>query len=83
MAGRRAGRQERHQGNPEEGLRHVFDRPDGLKQQTIDCWPIYTFAGDTKPGDTNGQGVGGTWYVVSPDGKPVGASPEKITSAHG
>ncbi|WP_406276606.1 SCO0930 family lipoprotein [Streptomyces sp. NBC_00191] len=51
----------------------TFDRPDGIKQQTIDCWPIYTFAGDAKPGDTNGQGVGGTWYAVSPEGKPVGA----------
>ncbi|MCX4820858.1 SCO0930 family lipoprotein [Streptomyces sp. NBC_01142] len=51
----------------------TFDRPDGIKQQTIDCWPIYTFAGDSKPGDTNGQGVGGTWYAVSPEGKPVGA----------
>ncbi|WP_210592180.1 SCO0930 family lipoprotein [Streptomyces sp. GESEQ-35] len=49
----------------------VFDRPDGLKQQTIDCVPIYTFAGDKKPGDTNGQGVGGTWYAVAPDGKAV------------
>lgn len=51
----------------------TFDRPDGIKQQTIDCWPIYTFAGDTKPGDTNGQGVGGTWYAVAPDSKLVGA----------
>ncbi|MFE5812263.1 SCO0930 family lipoprotein [Streptomyces sp. NPDC056479] len=52
----------------------VFDRPDGIKQQTIDCVPIYTFAGDKKPGDTNGQGVGGTWFAIRPDGKPVGAS---------
>lgn len=52
----------------------TFDRPDGVKQQTIDCWPIYTFIGDAKPGDTNGQGVGGTWYAVSPDSKLVGAS---------
>ncbi|MBC9725967.1 SCO0930 family lipoprotein [Streptomyces sp. TRM68367] len=52
----------------------VFDRPDGIKQQSIDCVPIYTFAGDEKPGDTNGQGVGGTWFAVRPDGKPVGAS---------
>lgn len=50
-----------------------FTRPDGVKQQTINCWPIYTFSGDKAPGDTNGQGVGGTWYAVSPDGKPVGA----------
>ncbi len=51
----------------------VFDRPDGLKQQTMDCWPLYTFAGDKAPGDTNGQGVGGTWYAVSPNAKLVGA----------
>ncbi|MFF8275823.1 SCO0930 family lipoprotein [Streptomyces lateritius] len=51
----------------------TFSRPDGIKQQTIDCWPLYTFAGDKAPGDTNGQGVGGTWYAVSPEGKLVGA----------
>ncbi|MDG4861424.1 SCO0930 family lipoprotein [Streptomyces sp. T-3] len=51
----------------------TFDRPDGVKQQTIDCWPIYTFSGDKVPGDINGQGVGGTWYAVSPQGKLVGA----------
>ncbi|MBJ7902981.1 SCO0930 family lipoprotein [Streptomyces sp. NPDC003656] len=50
-----------------------FTRPDGVKQMTVNCWPIYTFSGDKAPGDTNGQGVGGTWYAVSPDGKPIGA----------
>ncbi|MGW3957652.1 SCO0930 family lipoprotein [Streptomyces sp. NPDC004752] len=50
-----------------------FTRSDGGKQMTVDCWPIYTFTGDAAPGDTNGQGVGGTWYAVAPDGKPVGA----------
>ncbi|MEV6957650.1 SCO0930 family lipoprotein [Streptomyces sp. NPDC051207] len=59
-------------GLDKEGLMS-FTRPDGAGQQTVDCWPIHTFAGDEKPGDTNGQGVGGTWYAVSPDGKPVGA----------
>ncbi|MEV5610734.1 SCO0930 family lipoprotein [Streptomyces sp. NPDC052225] len=51
----------------------TFDRPDGTKQQTLNCWPVYTFSGDKKPGDVNGQGVGGTWYAAAPDGKPVGA----------
>ncbi|WP_328672962.1 SCO0930 family lipoprotein [Streptomyces sp. NBC_00328] len=51
-----------------------FTRPDGVKQMSVNCWPIYTFSGDSAPGDTNGQGVGGTWYAVSPDGKPVGAA---------
>ncbi|MEV7523033.1 SCO0930 family lipoprotein [Streptomyces sp. NPDC091371] len=49
----------------------VLDRPDGKKQQTVDCWPVYTFTGDKKPGDINGQGVGGTWYAVAPDGKLI------------
>ncbi|MFD8934947.1 SCO0930 family lipoprotein [Streptomyces sp. NPDC059578] len=49
----------------------TFDRPDGVEQQTIDCWPLYTFAGDKDAGDTNGQGVGGTWFAVRPDGKLV------------
>ncbi|MFD9000202.1 SCO0930 family lipoprotein [Streptomyces sp. NPDC059582] len=53
-----------------------FTRPDGVKQQTVNCWPIYTFSGDKTPGDINGQGVGGTWYAVAPDGKPVGAPKE-------
>ncbi|MEW2116259.1 SCO0930 family lipoprotein [Streptomyces sp. NPDC005474] len=50
-----------------------FTRPDGAEQQTLNCSPIYTFINDKKPGDTNGQGVGGTWYAVAPDGKLVGA----------
>ncbi|AZK97858.1 MULTISPECIES: SCO0930 family lipoprotein [Streptomyces] len=49
----------------------TFARPDGIKQQTIDCWPLYTFAGDRGPGETNGQGVGGTWFAVTPQGKVV------------
>ncbi|MEV6260052.1 SCO0930 family lipoprotein [Streptomyces sp. NPDC051784] len=51
----------------------TFDRPDGIRQQSIDCWPVYTFSGDEKPGDTNGQGVGGTWYAVTPDAKLAGS----------
>lgn len=26
--------------------------------------PLYTFASDTAPGQTNGEGVGGVWFVV-------------------
>jgi len=41
---------------------------DGKPQITIDGRPIYTYAEDTKPGDVTGQGVGGVWYAVNPDG---------------
>ena len=45
----------------------------GKKQLTIDGVPLYYFSGDTKPGDTNGQGVGGFWFVVDATGKAVKA----------
>jgi predicted lipoprotein with Yx(FWY)xxD motif len=33
--------------------------------------PLYTFSGDAAPGDANGQGVGGVWYMVSPAGDAI------------
>jgi predicted lipoprotein with Yx(FWY)xxD motif len=33
--------------------------------------PLYRFSGDQEPGDTNGQGIGDKWYVVSPDGDAI------------
>ncbi|MCB5165040.1 SCO0930 family lipoprotein [Streptomyces bambusae] len=47
----------------------TYTRPDGTKQLTLDCWPLYWFTGDKAPGDTNGQGVGGTWFAVTAAGK--------------
>jgi hypothetical protein len=35
--------------------------------------PLYHFSGDQQPGDSNGQGVGGVWFAVTPDGSLVGA----------
>ncbi|TJZ55998.1 hypothetical protein FCH28_12095 [Streptomyces piniterrae] len=48
-------------------------RADGVKQLTIAGWPAYRYVKDTKPGDTNGQGVGGTWNALAADGKKAGA----------
>ncbi|MEU1815011.1 hypothetical protein ABZ543_07420 [Streptomyces roseifaciens] len=47
-------------------------RDDGTRQVTVGGWPVYRFSKDTKPGDTKGQGVGGTWFGVTPDGKKAG-----------
>ncbi|MEV1286413.1 hypothetical protein [Micromonospora sp. NPDC049679] len=47
----------------------TVNRQDGTKQLTLDGWPVYRYAGDEKPGQWKGQGVGGTWFVVAPDGK--------------
>ena len=58
-------------------------RDDGTKQVAFYGLPLYYFAGDTGPNLTNGQGVGGKWFVVDAEGKMVGAeaSPSAAPSA--
>lgn len=46
-------------------------RRDGQVQLTVGGWPVYRFSGDAKPGDLNGQGVGGKWFAVGPKGEKV------------
>ncbi len=41
---------------------------------TYNRWPLYTYLGDSKPGQANGQRQdlnGGLWYVLSPSGKVI------------
>ena len=48
----------------------------GELQLTVDGSPVYTFAGDTSPGMTNGQGKmlgAGEWLALGPDGHAVHA----------
>ena len=50
----------------------VAARTDGTQQLTYDGAPLYTFAGDKKAGDMNGQGLdvaGGYWWVVVAGGQ--------------
>ncbi|MEU2853397.1 SCO0930 family lipoprotein [Streptomyces syringium] len=49
-------------------------RADGTMQLTLAGWPVYRYAKDAAPGDTKGQGVGGTWSAFAPDGKKAGAA---------
>jgi predicted lipoprotein with Yx(FWY)xxD motif len=49
-------------------------RSDGKPQVTYNGHPLYLYAGDKKPGDTNGQGLtdfGGIWYALSATGSQV------------
>jgi predicted lipoprotein with Yx(FWY)xxD motif len=46
-------------------------RPDGSLQVTFDGMPLYTYSGDTGPGQANGQGVGGVWFAVTASGGPA------------
>ncbi|MGW7004468.1 hypothetical protein ACWGCW_17015 [Streptomyces sp. NPDC054933] len=48
-------------------------RPDGTRQLTLNGWPLYRYAGDGKPGDTNGQNVLGAWHAATPQGRKAGA----------
>lgn len=46
----------------------TVQRADGTNQVTIGGWPVYRFSKDTAAGETSGEGVGGTWFAVAPDG---------------
>jgi len=52
-------------------LLKTVSREDGTKQVMIGKWPLYYFAGDNAPSDTQGQGVNDVWFLVGPDGKLV------------
>jgi predicted lipoprotein with Yx(FWY)xxD motif len=49
----------------------TVDNPAGGKMLKAGKWPLYRFSGDAAPGDTNGQGSGGVWFVVGADGKLI------------
>jgi predicted lipoprotein with Yx(FWY)xxD motif len=46
-------------------------RTDGTTQVTFHGMPLYYYAGDSAPGQTNGQGLFGKWYVVDGTGALV------------
>jgi predicted lipoprotein with Yx(FWY)xxD motif len=50
----------------------THERTDGTTQVTYNGHPLYRFSNDQAPGDANGQGIGGNWYVVSPEGEQIG-----------
>src|SRR5450759_2301639 len=41
----------------------TIKRPDGHTQITYNCWPLYTYSGDSGPNQTNGNGIQGIWFV--------------------
>lgn len=43
-------------------------RTDGTQQLTFQGAPLYSYIGDTQPGDVTGQASDGVWFVVSPTG---------------
>jgi predicted lipoprotein with Yx(FWY)xxD motif len=56
----------------------TIKRSDGSAQATFDGHPLYTFAGDTAPGQNKGNGLnaaGGLWHEITTSGTaPAGSS---------
>jgi predicted lipoprotein with Yx(FWY)xxD motif len=42
----------------------TITRTDGTTQLAYENHPLYTYVGDSQPGDTTGDGLGGIWHIV-------------------
>ena len=42
----------------------MITRPGGVRQVTINGFPVYLYAGDKAPGQATGNGMEGTWHVI-------------------
>lgn len=49
----------------------VITRSDGTKQVAYAGHPLYYFQGDAAAGQTNGEGLMSSWYVLSPAGAEI------------
>jgi predicted lipoprotein with Yx(FWY)xxD motif len=57
-------------------------RKDGTMQVTYEGHPLYTFSGDSAPGEANGQEDDGTWFVLDESGEAVkGGAPSGGTTS--
>jgi len=50
-------------------------------QVAYNLHPLYTFSGDTAPGQTNGEGKAGKWFVATPTLAINGSTPPLIQTA--
>ena len=61
-------------------------RSNGTKQATFNGHPLYTYAGDSKPGEAKGNGLnasGGLWYDIVLSGSASQPQPKKSSSGAG
>jgi predicted lipoprotein with Yx(FWY)xxD motif len=66
------------------GTLGVITRPDGTMQATYNGHPLYTYAGDTAPGQNKGNGLnvnGGLWSQATVSGSAP--APAASPSSHG
>ena len=55
----------------DESIFGTISRDDGTVQLAVNDFPLYRYSSDSAPGDTQGQGVGGVWWAVAPDGTAI------------
>jgi predicted lipoprotein with Yx(FWY)xxD motif len=58
-------------------------RPDGTTQVVYKGHPLYYYQGDTATGQATGQGVDGTWFVLSTSGSTPAPGATTTTSPGG
>jgi predicted lipoprotein with Yx(FWY)xxD motif len=69
------------EGNPVAGagvdgnLLGVLTRTDGTRQVMFNGMPLYYFAGDSRPGQLNGQFRNNIWFIVKPNTTTIGNQP--------
>ena len=61
----------------------TIKRADGTVQLTLHGWPLYRYAGDSAPGDVNGEGIGGVWFAARPTGAkaPPASNPSSTSNS--
>jgi predicted lipoprotein with Yx(FWY)xxD motif len=57
----------------------TITRTGGVVQATYNGYPLYTYAADMSAGQTQGNGVGGVWHVIT--GATLSPSPASAASA--
>ncbi len=64
----------------------TIKRADGQTQATYDGHPLYTYSGDTGPGQITGNDMdasGGYWWAVTPSGKDLKSTKSSSSSGSG
>jgi predicted lipoprotein with Yx(FWY)xxD motif len=64
----------------------VITRSDGTKQATYNGHPLYTYVGDTKPGEAKGNGLnlsGGLWHDIVVSGSAAPAATKSKSAGGG
>jgi predicted lipoprotein with Yx(FWY)xxD motif len=62
-------------------LLDTIARPEGTTQVSYADHPLYYYAADQAEGDATGQGIGGIWFIASPDGNLPSSSTEASAAA--